>query len=139
MSWVIKSIQGKPEGESIALLHAKGGGWFDFVEEQLKAAGIPFVDLQRREEWPQGDEQVGLSTLHSAKGLEFDHVFIVGLAAEQMPHGPEENDTQLNNHRRLVAMAIGRARSTVALTYKPGEESKVVHLLDPDTYVGVDL
>lgn len=139
MAWVVDAIREKSEGESIALLHAKGGGWFEFVEEQLKASGIPFVDLQRREEWPQGDEQVGLSTLHSAKGLEFDHVFILGLAAEQMPHGPEENDTQLNNHRRLVAMAIGRARKTVTLTYKPGEESKVVDLLDPDTYVGVDV
>jgi superfamily I DNA/RNA helicase len=136
MAWVINAIREKPKGESIALLHAKGGGWFDFVEEQLEAAAIPFVDLQRREEWPQGDEQVGLSTLHSAKGLEFDHVFILGLAAKQMPHGPEENDTQLNNHRRLVAMAIGRARSTVALTYKPGEESRLVHLLDSNTFVG---
>jgi superfamily I DNA/RNA helicase len=139
MTWVINAIREKPEGESVALLHAKGGGWFDCVEARLTAAGIPFVDLQRREEWPQGDEQVGLSTLHSAKGLEFDHVFILGLAAKQMPHGPEENDTQLNNHRRLVAMAIGRARSSVTLTYKPGEESKVVHLLDPDTYRGVDV
>jgi superfamily I DNA/RNA helicase len=139
MAWVTDALRDMREGESIALLHAKGGGWFDFVEQRLNAAGIPFVDLQRREEWPQGDEQVGLSTLHSAKGLEFDHVFILGLAAEQMPHGPEENDTQLNNHRRLVAMAIGRARKTVTLTYKPGEESRVVHLLDSDTYVGVDL
>ncbi|HEY3491683.1 MAG TPA: 3'-5' exonuclease, partial [Solirubrobacterales bacterium] len=139
MGWVVNAIREKPEGESTALLHAKGGGWFDFVVQQLRAAGIPFVDLQRREEWPQGDEQVGLSTLHSAKGLEFDHVFILGLAAEQMPHGPEENDTQLNNHRRLVAMAIGRARKTITLTFKPGEESKVVHLLDPNTYVEVNV
>lgn len=139
MDWVIRAIRQLPEGESIALLHAKGGGWFDFVCERLSAAGIAYVDLQRREEWPRGGEQVGLSTLHSAKGLEFDHVFILGLAAEQMPHGPEENDTQLSNHRRLVAMAIGRARKTVALTYKPGEESRVVHLLDSDSYRAVDV
>jgi superfamily I DNA/RNA helicase len=134
MEWVVRSIKQKPPGESVALLHAKGGDWFDFVRKCLRSAKIPFVNLQGREEWPQGSEQVGLSTLHSAKGLEFDHVFILGLAAQQMPHGPEENDTQLNNHRRLVAMAIGRARKTVALTYKPGEESQVVHLLNPSTY-----
>ncbi len=75
-----------------------------------------------QKEW-RGDEQVGLSTLHSAGGLEFDHVVVLAPAAEQMPHGPEEDDTQLNNHRRLVAMAIGRARRTAALSYKPGEES----------------
>jgi len=139
MEYVVDSIRQRPDGESIALLHAKGGEWFRFVRERLSAAKIPFVDLQRRQEWPQGDEQVGLSTLHSAKGLEFDHVFILGLAGKQMPHGPEENDTQLNNHRRLVAMAIGRARKSVTLTYKPGEESQVVNLLDPATYRRVDV
>jgi superfamily I DNA/RNA helicase len=139
MNWVLEQIDAIPQGESVALLHAKGGRWFGYVRERLTGAGIAFVDLQRREEWPQGPEQVGLSTLYSAKGLEFDHVIILGLAAEQMPHGLEENDTQLANHQRLVAMAIGRARATVAITYKPGEESRVVHLLDPDTYDTVEL
>lgn len=139
MAWVIQRIQSFAEDESVALLHAKGGDWFDFARGRLRAGGIEFVDLQRRNEWPQGHEQVGLNTLYSAKGLEFDHVIILGLAAAQMPHGPEENDTQLANHRRLVAMAIGRARKSVALTYKPGEESRVVDLLDPRTYETVDV
>jgi superfamily I DNA/RNA helicase len=133
MSWVTDRIRSLPEGESIALLHAKGGNWFRYVRARLDAAKIPYVDLQRRQEWPRGEEEVGLSTLHSAKGLEFDHVMILGLAAEQMPHGPEEDDAQLDNHRRLVAMAVGRARKTVALTYKPGEESRVVDLLNSAT------
>lgn len=139
MAWVIQRILAVPDDESVALLHAQGGQWFDFVRSRLRSAGIDFVDLQRRNEWPQGAEQVGLSTLYSAKGLEFDHVVILGLAARQMPHGPEENDTQMANHRRLVAMAIGRARKSVALTYKPGEESRVVDLLDAATYEAVDV
>ena len=134
MDWVVSHIESLPDDESVALLHAKGGGWFEYVRHRLAEAGIAYVDLQRRDEWPQGPEQVGLNTLYSAKGLEFDHVVLLGLAAEHMPHGLEENDTQLANHQRLVAMAIGRARRTVALTYKPGEESRVVHLLDPETY-----
>ena len=53
------------------------------------------------------EEQVGLSTLHSAKGLEFDHVVVLGLnGGELMPHGESEDDAQLTNYRRLVAMAI---------------------------------
>jgi superfamily I DNA/RNA helicase len=139
MAWVIQRILAVPDDESVALLHAQGGQWFDFVRSRLRSAGIDFVDLQRRNEWPQGPEQVGLNTLYSAKGLEFDHVIILGLAARQMPHGPEENDTQMANHRRLVAMAIGRARKSVAVTYKPGEESRVVDLLDPTTYEAVDV
>jgi superfamily I DNA/RNA helicase len=139
IAWVVERIQALPDEDSVALLHAKGGHWFDYTRSQLHAAGIAFVELQQQNDWPKGDEQVGLSTLYSAKGLEFDHVIVLGMAAEQMPHGPEENDTQMANHRRLVAMAIGRARKTVALTYKPGEESRIVDLLDPDTFDAVDL
>jgi superfamily I DNA/RNA helicase len=134
MRYVAKHIAELPEGESVALLHAKGGGWFSHVRDVLNAAGIPFVEITRRSEWPQGSEETALCTMHSCKGLEFDHVVLLGLSAELMPHGSEENDTQLLTHRKLVAMAIGRARKSVMLTYKPGEESRVVDLLDPDTY-----
>ena len=139
VDWVVREIERKPEGESVALLHAKGGRWFDPVEERLEEARIPFVSLQGQAKWPTGDEQVGLSTLHSAKGLEFDHVFIIDLAARQMPHGSEEDDTQLDTQRRLVAMAIGRSRKTAALTYEPDEESRVVRMLDRKTYRQVNL
>ena len=81
--------------------------------------------------WPAGDENIALSTLHSAKGLEFDHVFILGLADELTPHGDGEADSDLENYQRLVAMAVCRARNSVVIGYKPGEESAVVQLLDP--------
>lgn len=134
MDWVIERIGELPEDESVALLQPKGGGWMEYPRDRLQAADFDFVEMARRSEWPQGPEEIALCTLHSAKGLEFDHVIVLGLSAELMPHGPEDNDTQLANHRRLVAMAIGRARKSVALTYKPGEESRVVHLLDPATF-----
>jgi superfamily I DNA/RNA helicase len=134
MTWIIDRIRSLPDAESVVLLHAKGGGWFSYVQQRLTTAGIEYVDLQRRDDWPTGPAEVGLCTLHSAKGLEFDHVIIVGLAGEQLPHGPEANDTQLANHRRLIAMGAGRARKTLAVTYKPGEESRVIDLLDSATF-----
>jgi hypothetical protein len=51
-----------------------------------------------------------------------------------MPHGDADDDTQLALHRRLLAMAIGRARRTVMITYKPGTEPTVISLLDPETF-----
>jgi superfamily I DNA/RNA helicase len=135
MDWVVHYLRQLPADESVGILHPKGGGWFDYVRSRLDEAGIAYVDLQRRREWPQGPPEVGLSTLHSVKGLEFDHVVIAGLEDEHMPHGEEEDDTQLAIHRRLLAMAIGRARRTVCLTYKPETEPDVVRLLDPTTYV----
>lgn len=139
MEWVISRIRSLPDNESVALLTPKGGGWQRYIRAELADAGLAYVEITRRSEWPQGAEEIALSTLHSSKGLEFDHVILLGLAAEQLPHGPEDNDSQLANHRRLVAMGIGRARKTVALTYKPEEESSVVQLLDPDTYDVVDV
>jgi superfamily I DNA/RNA helicase len=137
--WVVDHIQSLPDGESVGILHPKGGGWFDFTRQALNEAGVVYVEITRRSDWPQGPEEVALSTMNSAKGIEFDHVVLLGLAAEMLPHGPEANDSQLANHRRLIAMAVGRARKSVVLTYKPGEESKALELLDPDTYDRVDV
>ncbi len=139
MDWLMPWIKEQDPDESIALLHPKGGGWLDYARERLRDAQIPFVGITRRTDWPQGPEQVALSTMNSAKGLEFDHVVLLGLAGEMLPHGPEANDSQLNNHRRLVAMAVGRARKSVMVSYKPGEESRLVDLFDPATFGQVDL
>lgn len=139
MDWLVRYIADLPEGESVALLHAMGGHYFDFARMRLREAELPFVEMQGRPEWPQGPEQVGLSTLHSAKGLEFDHVVILGLNADLMPHGPDEDDVQLEKHRRLVAMALARARKSAALTYKPAEASRMIDFLDASTYEAIDV
>lgn len=102
---------------SVAFLHAKGGGWFrgrGSIVDKLDDENLPFVEISRRSDWPAGPENIALSTLHSAKGLEFDYVFILGLNAEVMPDGVEEDgepDSEpLDRLRRLVAMGVGRAR-----------------------------
>ena len=84
--------------------------------------------------WPTGPEQIALSTIHSAKGLEFDHVLMPGLNQEVTPHGAEDGDGTLESLQRLVAMGIGRARKTVTLGYKPQAPSSLIALLDPATY-----
>ena len=100
----------------------------------LAQRNISYCELTRRREWPSGPEQVALSTIHSAKGLEFDHVLMPGLSQEITPHGDEDGDGTLDSLRRLLAMGIGRARRTAMLGYKPGEESNLIGLLDPATY-----
>jgi superfamily I DNA/RNA helicase len=67
------------EKESVAFLQPKGGGWFSELRGRLQAAGLPFAELTRASVWPQGPEAIALCTLHSAKGLEFDHVVLPGL------------------------------------------------------------
>ena len=116
-----------------------GGGWFDEARKQLHSRGIRFCELTRRNEWPSGPEAVALCTIHSAKGLEFDHVLIPGLNQELTPHGPDTGDANLDRLRRMLAMAIGRARKSVMVGYKPGEESSLISLLNPSTYDLVDV
>ena len=72
--------------------------------------------------------------MHSAKGLEFDHVLLPGLSQRVTPHGADEGDADLERLRRMLAMAVGRARTSVMVGYKPGEESSLIGLLDPSTY-----
>ncbi len=125
--------------ESVAFLHPQGGGWFNETRGRLKLAGLNFVEITRQSDWPGGTENIALSTLHSAKGLEFDHVIVVGLNAEVTIHGQEEDDDSLLTLRRLLAMGIGRARESVILGYKPSEASRLIDYLDPETYKAIDL
>ena len=125
--------------ESVAVLQPRGGRWFDEARSVLRERGIPFCELARQNEWPSGPEAVALSTIHSAKGLEFDHVLLPGLSREVTPHGPEAGDANLDRLRRMLAMAIGRARKSVMIGYKPGEESSLIGLLDPSTYYLVEV
>ena len=93
------------------------------------------MDITREEEWPEGPENVALSTFHSAKGLEFDYVFILGFNDENMPHADAEMDDEVFVLRRLLAVAVARARKAVIVGYKPGEESRLVQYFSPGTFV----
>ena len=63
-------------------------------------------------------ETVKLMTMHNAKGLEFDHVFIVGMEDGLIPHSRSIDDVQkLEEERRLLYVAITRAKKSVHLTY----------------------
>ncbi len=125
--------------KTVAILHPKGGGWFSFTRQALWKRGIPYCELTRQREWPDGPELVALSTIHSAKGLEFDHVLMPGLNQEVTPHGVGDEDGTLDSLRRLVAMGIGRARNTVMLGYKPDDRSTLFDFIDPDTYERVEV
>lgn len=139
--WALEHVvrQADLGDESVAFLHPLGGGWFSYLKAGLAGAGVPYVQLSRASTWPGGEETVALSTIHSAKGLEFDHVIILGLNQQVTPHGEGEGDAQLEALRRLLAMGIGRARKTVTLGFKAGEESNLVRLLDPATFERIEL
>ena len=65
-----------------------------------------------------GEDRVHLMTLHSAKGLEFDTVFMVGLEEGLFPHSLCIGDPQqLQEERRLCYVGITRARSSLIISH----------------------
>ncbi len=63
------------------------------------------------------DALITLMTLHSAKGLEFDHVFLTGLEEGIFPHSRSQNDNEeLEEERRLCYVGMTRAKQTLTLT-----------------------
>lgn len=141
VSFVIRHIAKNVNlnNESVAVLHPLGGGWFDYVRSEFKKRGLLFVEITRQSEWPEGEENIALSTIASAKGLEFDNVIMLGLNAELLQHGPDEEDDRFTRLRRLIAMGIGRARQLVIVGYKPSEEPMLVKYMKPGTFDPVNL
>jgi len=62
-------------------------------------------------------EKIVLSTVHQAKGLEWEVVFVIGLSAGRFPHDRATGSGELEEERRLFYVAITRAKKYLYLTY----------------------
>lgn len=135
MKWCIDYVKKDVDlaNQSVAFLHPQG--WFRDLRKALPRAGLNHVEITKNREWPEGDENIALSTIHSAKGLDFDHVIIIGLDNSALPDGEEAlGDERFEQACRLISMAIARARISVVLGYDPSRKSALVDRLDPTAY-----
>ena len=88
---------------------------------------------------PKSIPRVKLMTIHGAKGLEFDHVFVAGCEEDLLPHYLcGDMDHQVAEERRLLYVAVTRAKNKCYLTatrrrhlWGRIKEPKPTRFLDP--------
>lgn len=79
-------------------------------------ARMTLLDMLERNEEGQERDAVYLMTLHAAKGLEFSHVFLVGMEEEILPHRNSIETNQIEEERRLAYVGITRAQRSLLIT-----------------------
>ena len=80
------------------------------------------LDSDRAEEKENTADAVTLITMHSCKGLEFPHVFIVGLEDGLLPHSRSKVEGTMDEERRLFYVAVTRAMQTLAISHCGGRK-----------------
>ncbi|MDE1465282.1 DNA helicase Rep [Spartinivicinus poritis] len=79
-------------------------------------AKLVLRDMLERQEEEDDHDRVQLLTLHASKGLEFPHVFLIGMEEDLLPHRTSIEEDNIEEERRLAYVGITRARKSLTMT-----------------------
>ncbi|MDO4697910.1 MAG: DNA helicase Rep [Pasteurellaceae bacterium] len=102
---------------------------FEWVEKMLEGdeinepmtlnqvvTNLTLRDMMERGENDDESDQVQLMTLHASKGLEFPHVFLIGMEEGILPHQTSIDEDNVAEERRLAYVGITRAQQTLTFS-----------------------
>ncbi len=109
---------------------AEGATILDFAKE---------LDERQRSQHEPIKAAVTLSTIHAAKGLEWDFVFIIGLTEGYLPISYAQTEAEIREEQRLLYVGLTRARKELTLSWarrdanstRDRESSRFLSLLAP--------
>ncbi|TWV81949.1 UvrD-helicase domain-containing protein [Moraxella sp. VT-16-12] len=105
---------------------------------------LVLLDMLEQQQEEENTNKVNLMTLHAAKGLEFDYVYVIGVEEDILPHKNSIVADTVEEERRLMYVGITRARHELTLMmaqkrrvgrdYKPTTPSRFLDEL-PDEHI----
>ena len=147
-----KTVEGLSRYENVQELLNAIKEFVDNPENEDKSLGsflqtVSLLTTADNTEDPDDNDKVTLMTIHGAKGLEFDHVYIVGLEEDLFPSQMMlQSRADLEEERRLFYVAITRAEKRLVVSYaesryqygrpKMCEPSRFLEEIDP-TYLQI--
>ncbi|MFM6980923.1 MAG: 3'-5' exonuclease, partial [Micrococcales bacterium] len=131
LGWSLKEPEagsGRDRWESLNALLA-------IMDELPEGTDLPtfYAELEERQRSQHEPVKaaVTLATIHAAKGLEWEQVFLFGLTDGYLPISYAKTEPQIAEERRLLYVGITRARKLLTLTWShEGEPSRFFKLLD---------
>ena len=119
INFLFEQIKKLLEKDDMAIADSFGENFNEGSDENQMEDAIAKLllrDLLDRQEEESADDKVQLMTLHAAKGLEFPHVFLMGVEEGILPHRNSVDDGNIEEERRLAYVGITRAKQSLIIT-----------------------